>query len=277
MNMRSDKLYAGAQVTVRAPREILATLDENGTLDGLPFMPEMVDWCGKPFQVLRRVEKVCVEVEPPTDSNRCFADNDVVVLDGPRCDGEGHDGCKRGCRIMWKEAWLRPLDGANAPMPVSPSELAELRARLRVKSDEQRYFCQSTQLERATTAFKGRMKVWMTRIAFRHIRNGDRTAFEIAKLFVRWLALRLHRAVHGDDAVRGPHRKGTPDVVLGLQPGELVRVKPLDQLVGTLDGRRRNRGLVVCGEMTRCCGKTAVVRYRVDRIIEEKSGRMLEL
>jgi hypothetical protein len=275
--MRSDKFYAGDEVVVRLPLEILATLHADGTLDGHPFMPEMLDWCGKPFRVLRRVEKVCVEVEPPTDTNRRFAKNDVVILDGPRCDGEGHDGCRRGCRIIWKEAWLRPAQGADAPLPVDDSALGELRGRLKVKVDEDRYFCQSTQLEQATAAFHGRMKVWMTRIAFRHIRNGDRSAFEIAKLFVRYLALRLHRALHGDDAVRGPHRKGTPVGVLDLQPGELVRVKPMDQVVGTLDARRRNRGLIVCNEMTRCCGKTAEVRYRVERIIEEKSGRMREL
>lgn len=277
MNMRSDQLYAGDKVVVCSPEEILATLDADGTLDGLPFMPEMLDWCGKPFMVLRRVEKICVEVEPPTDKDRRFAKNDVVILEGPRCDGERHDGCRRGCRIIWKEAWLRPMQGAETPLPADQAALAELRSRLKVKSDEQHYFCQSTQLERSTVAIKGRMKVWLTRIAFRHIRNGDCSAFKITKLFFRWLTLRLHRAVHGDDAVRGPHKKSTPDVALGLEPGDLVRVKPVDQLVGTLDGRRRNRGLIVCGEMTRCCGKTAEVRSRVDRIIGERSGEMLEL
>ena len=40
-------LRIGEIVEVRSPEEILATLDENGELDGLPFMPEMLAWCGR--------------------------------------------------------------------------------------------------------------------------------------------------------------------------------------------------------------------------------------
>ncbi len=51
-----------------------------------------------------------------------------------------------------------------------------LRARLKVKADEERYFCQSTELLRSTEAFPGRMKPWLVRIAFRQIRQKDRSA-----------------------------------------------------------------------------------------------------
>ena len=47
--MKLRRFRAGDRVLVRSPEEILATLDADGTLDGLPFMPEMLDWCGKPF------------------------------------------------------------------------------------------------------------------------------------------------------------------------------------------------------------------------------------
>ena len=80
--MKRRKLRAGDQVIVRSPEEILSTLDAQGTLDGLPFMPEMLDRCGKPFRVERRVEKTCVDVAPPIFPNRRFAANDVVVLEG---------------------------------------------------------------------------------------------------------------------------------------------------------------------------------------------------
>ena len=63
--MKRHKFRAGDRVIVRSPEEILSTLDADGTLDGLPFMPEMLDWCGKPFRVERRAEKTCVDVEPP--------------------------------------------------------------------------------------------------------------------------------------------------------------------------------------------------------------------
>jgi hypothetical protein len=39
-------LRIGELVEVRSAEEILATLDENGEPDGLPFMPEMLAWCG---------------------------------------------------------------------------------------------------------------------------------------------------------------------------------------------------------------------------------------
>jgi hypothetical protein len=240
-------------------------------------MPEMLDYCGKTFRVHRRVEKTCVDVEPPVESNRRFAKNDVVTLEGLRCDGSGHDGCKRGCRIYWKEAWLRPAEGSEAVVPVDEATLAELRARLKMKADEERYFCQSTELLRSTEAFPGRMKPWLVRIALRQIRQQDVSPWETAKLFVRWLRLRIHRAISGDDRLRGPHTKGTPIAVLDLKPGELVRIKDFDQIVATLDRKKRNRGISLCHEMTRCCGAVAEVRYRVTRLIEERSGKMREL
>ena len=48
-------------MVVRPLKEILTTLDARGTLRGLPFMPEMMSFCGQRFSVWRRVEKTCVE------------------------------------------------------------------------------------------------------------------------------------------------------------------------------------------------------------------------
>ena len=45
------KLSAGDWAEVRSKEEILAPLDGNGCLDGLPFMPKMFKWCGQRFQV----------------------------------------------------------------------------------------------------------------------------------------------------------------------------------------------------------------------------------
>lgn len=55
--MKDRRLRVGDRVLVRSPEEILATLDADGTLDGVPFMPEMLDSCAKPLRVFRRVEK----------------------------------------------------------------------------------------------------------------------------------------------------------------------------------------------------------------------------
>jgi hypothetical protein len=274
--MKRHGYRAGDRVIVRSPEEILATLDADGTLHGLPFMPEMLDWCGKPLRVERRAEKTCVDVASPEYPNRRFAANDVVFLEGARCDGRGHDGCKRGCKIFWKEDWLRPFDSAETSTQTSRTELNEVLSRLKTKSDENRYFCQSTQLCKATESFPGRKKLWMLRIALREIRNGDRSVSEMLKLWVRWSWQRLRRLVHGEQWLRGPHEQ-TPTVSLGLKPGEVVRLKSRAEIVATLDHRRRNRGLGVCYEMTRYCGGQAEVRDRVDRLIDERTGKMREV
>jgi hypothetical protein len=275
--MKRRRFRAGDQVLVRSPEEILSTLDADGTLDGLPFMPEMLDWCGQPFRVQRRVEKTCVDLPPPAwGAKRHFPANDVVILDGPRCDGHGHDGCKHGCRIFWREAWLRPMDAGATPTQKSETRLNELRARLKVKSDENQYFCQSTELGKATEDFPWKHKFSWSRIVFREIRNGDRSVAEVLKLLVRLYWQKLRRAAGAAQRIRGSHER-TPSVSLGLKPGDVVRVKSRAQIVETLDREGRNRGMGICDEMTRCCGGVARVRYRVDRIIEERSGKMREI
>ncbi len=272
---RQHRLKAKDRVIVRSPVEIVLTLDADGTLDGLPFMPEMLDWCGQSFRVERRVEKTCVDA-PLDYSNRRFPMRDVVVLEGSRCDGNHHDGCKRACKVFWKEAWLQPVEAAASSKPISATDLDSLTAALKIKSDETHYFCQSTQLCKASEAFPGRKRPLMVRVAVREIRNGDRSVLEILKLFVLWSFQKMLRAVAGNQFLRG-HNKRTPTEFLGLQPGERVRIKSRAEMVATLDRYRRNRGMYICYEMTRFCGGQAEVRDRVDRIIDERTGEMREM
>ena len=56
--LRSIRFRRGQWVRVRSFAEIRATLDANGKLAGLPFMPEMLKYCGNIFRIERRVEKV---------------------------------------------------------------------------------------------------------------------------------------------------------------------------------------------------------------------------
>jgi hypothetical protein len=270
--MSDGRFRAGDQVFVRSPQEILATLDDNGTLDRVPFMPEMMDWCGKLFRVLRRVEKTCVADHPA----RRFPAHDVVILDGTRCDGTGHDGCKHGCRIFWKEAWLRPMEEWAATSEGSQSDLTKLRARLKVKSDERHYFCQSTELLKSTEAFPRTRRLWRFRIPIREIRSGDVSIWQLLRLFGRWAWLRFWRMLGSDRRLCGPHKR-TPRESLGLKPGEIVRVKSLAEIKKTLNADGRNRGLAICHEMARCCGREAEVRCRVDRLIDEHTGAMRQI
>jgi len=48
---------AGDRVELRSPAEILATLDGNGALDGVPFMPEMLEFFGTTFTVQARQQE----------------------------------------------------------------------------------------------------------------------------------------------------------------------------------------------------------------------------
>src|SRR5260370_21630516 len=96
-------LKAGEWVDVGSQEEILATLDDRGCLENLPFMPEMVQYCGRRFRVFKRADKTCDNIEAWSIRRM----KGSVLLEGVRCDGAGHGGCQAGCLIFWKEAWLK--------------------------------------------------------------------------------------------------------------------------------------------------------------------------
>src|ERR1044072_7114413 len=97
-------MRAGDTVELRPPAEILATLDEHGCLEGLPFMPEMLAYFGRPYRVPAQVARACATVHY-TGGRRL---RETVILEDLRCDGSAHAGCGAQCRLYWKEAWLRP-------------------------------------------------------------------------------------------------------------------------------------------------------------------------
>jgi hypothetical protein len=271
--MAPSAFRAGTPVFVRPAAEILATLDASGRLDGLPFMPEMLAWCDTRRTVWRRVHKTCMEVEPGHYPNRRFPKDDVVILDGPRCDGSGHDGCHRGCRIFWKESWLRHIDDTDAPAS-NHKATDTLHGRLVTRAaDGDGYTCQSTELFRATTEFPGKKKPWLARLALREVLSSEISPARLATLLRRWITLARVRAKHGHNSLRGTNTR-TPTASLDLEPGELVRIRTRAEIEATLDAHGRNRGMGICEEMARSCGQVAEVRRRVDRIIEEKTGRM---
>ncbi|HVY03688.1 MAG TPA: hypothetical protein VG983_08540, partial [Caulobacterales bacterium] len=113
---------AGDWVEVASKEEILATLDARGRLEGMPFMPEMFEYCGKRFRVQSRAHKGCDTSNPV----RMRAIPNAVMLEGIRCSGTAHGGCQAACTMFWKQAWLKPLADAHAPAP--PAKAAEPRA-----------------------------------------------------------------------------------------------------------------------------------------------------
>src|SRR5215469_7953904 len=118
MDLTSSRLRVGDWVEVRSKEEILRTLDSNGRLDGMPFMPEMLAFCGQRFPVYKSAHKTCDTVFPVRGRRL----EDAVHLD-TRCDGSAHGGCQASCLIFWKKAWLKPVhaDGRPAQSTCEPS------------------------------------------------------------------------------------------------------------------------------------------------------------
>lgn len=304
-------LRAGEWVEVRSREEILSTLDKNGRLDELPFMPEMFDCCGKRFRVWKRSHKTCDTVNK-TGGRRMSA---AVHLEDIRCDGSGHGGCQAGCLIFWKEAWLKRSDppgrpALDNPMPAgngsvsdaAPSE-KQIRELARASDDADdanpTYVCQATLLPRATTP----LSWWDIRQYFEDYTSGNATirqllsggmyvfCYSLIRLTRRYSsrgAGALTRLYDSYQAAVGgvpfPRRWGaipagqkTPSRPLHLQAGDLVQVRTYADILSTLDTNNRNRGMFFDAEEVPYCGKTLRVRSTVNKIIDEKTGRMLAL
>ena len=102
---------------VRSASEIFSTLDASGTLEGLPFMPEMLKYCGRTLPVTRRADTTCA------GAGVVRRMRNTVHLQRIRCDGSAHDGCQAACLVFWKEAWLeRAGDGDQRDAPASPEQ-----------------------------------------------------------------------------------------------------------------------------------------------------------
>jgi len=132
-----------ARVQVRSLEEIAATLDPDGCLEHMPFMPEMTSLCGRQFVVRHRLTKTCVEA---TEA----AARRTVTLEGAYCDGTAHDGCQRRCPLFWKDVWLKPAEPDSGAIAAGPAGRSVTGTSLRTKSNDGRFFCQSTELGRAT-------------------------------------------------------------------------------------------------------------------------------
>jgi hypothetical protein len=268
-------LRAGEFVKVRSAREIAATLDDRGCLDGLPFMPEMVAYCGSVQRVFKRIDKI-IDIVQRTGLRQMA---DTVTLTDLRCDGSAHGGCQSGCQMLWKEAWLERCSAGEAAHVTESVERKTLVARLVTVSGTvpaQLQVCQATELFRASL----RLHKWDPRQWLAPLWYGNVTIVE----FLRGISIPVFNAAQ---RVRGgcqyPHWVGsrapgrTPTSSLGLAAGDWVRVRSKEEILSTLDKGNRNRGLWFDREMLRYCGKRYRVLRRVERLVEEKSGRLVEL
>jgi hypothetical protein len=296
-------LRGGEIVEVRSKEEILRTLDENGRLDELPFMPEMLKYCGKRFKVFKRADKSCDTI----GNTGCRRMKNTVHLVETRCDGESHGGCEAGCMLFWKEGWLQRADSLTV-QPSSERFAEPLRdkkpscevdflikatrsvADLSLGDRDEVFSCQATQLRKATS-YLGR---WDYRHYIRDIKFGNRSVYEVLsaiflELFAKLLKIKGYRALiwtfNTFQRIRGrgsyPYKEGqlkrTPSAALNLRPGELVEVKSHDEILKTVDKNNKNRGLSFDVEMVKYCGGRYRVARKVHKILNEKTGRMMHL
>lgn len=264
------KLYPGDLVEVKAPEEILQTLDGDGTLDRLPFMPEMIEFCGKRFQVAKRVVKTCYYGKG--SGMREFRDDDVVLLDGLRCSGAAHDDCQKACMIFWREAWLHKVEDASVPSNARPEGSQQLRARLKTSTGPATYFCQASEILNAT---KPLSKLGRFLKCVSDVRAGNSSAVHMAKQMGVWVYWKTRKLLLGEYA--SGSQKTTPQERLALQPGELVEVKSIAGIVETLNEKAYNRGLYFGPGMGIMCGEQRRVERRIEKIIVDGTGEMRQV
>lgn len=279
--MRNNGLRHGDLVEVKSPSEILATLDDRGTLAGLPFMPEMVDYCGRRFRVDKRAEKFCDTIQY-TGSRRL---RDTVLLEDLRCDGSGHDGCQAECRLFWKEAWLRRVAAGESPRAATDDAgRTALRALLTQNTKHtaqidgravERYRCQATELLDASE----HLKLWDPRAYLREYTCGNASLGRFLRVTARAALEEPLRKLGLMPRIplAGSHKASGSEPALDLQPGDCARVKPKAEIAQTLNAEGRNRGLWFDREMLPFCGGTYQVRQRIKRFIDDRNGQMVEL
>jgi hypothetical protein len=301
-------LRVGDWVEVRSKEEILQTLDKNGQLDGMPFMPEMFAYCGQRLRVYKRAHKTCDTVYEYKGRKL----KDAVHLEGSRCNGQSHGGCEASCLLYWKTAWLRPLNQESAdsskqlerpgdersagPEPCTEADVMACTRKPGNDDGQPAYICQATQVPAATEP----LLWWEWRQYVEDYASGNVTLGRIVKSFLymiyrhcfvnlgigigpilMWIYDRFQSLRGGPPyANRGgklPMGSRTPMVQLDLQPGEWVRIKSSDQIRSTCDKQDKNRGMTFDAEMVPYCGGTYRVLKRVTRILNEQTGKMQEM
>ena len=275
-----ERLRPRQLVRLRSPAAILATLDEDGCLEGLPFMPEMLEFFDGTHRVGVRAERACDTLCGPGTQRI----PDAVTLDDLRCDGGGHAGCQARCRVYWKEAWLESADDgaepARAELDAAYPELKQLAQRGAVRSGangDRVFRCQMTELLRASKRVTPREApvAFVREVTSKNVGVG------------RWLSVLVRTMVEGTLSVLrlrpGLFMPFRPDVKakvptgVTIEVGDLVRVRSKEEIAKTLDAKGKLKGLWFDREMVPFCGREFRVDKKVTRFIDEASGKMIDL
>jgi hypothetical protein len=196
-----------------------------------------------------------------------------VLLEEVRCDGKSHGGCGKACLIFWKEAWLRRSGEAASqtslmPPKVTKSDLEKFASR------DGEYFCQGSEIVKASTPlpwWEPKQYVWD--LSRNHLPLAQWSKSLLIAFYNKIAYVARFRSW---GHVGGPGEQNGFEP-LGLQPGDLVRVKSLSQIKHTLDSSGKHKQLLFAPSMAEFCGQVMRVRNRVDRIILEGTPKQREL
>ena len=291
----APSLRAGDWVEVRSADEILRSLGSDGTLEKMPFMPEMLKYCGKRFRISAIAHKTC-DPAHKTGGRRLL---NAVHLEGLRCDGGSHGGCQAACLLFWKTDWLKVANdtrssgnsGAGSALSQRDLELTTARTG---SAGQTIYSCQATALLDATEKLHWwDLRQYVLDLSTRNVGFGHM----LRVFLLSWAAAltrlgfgyriataiydRVHRILMKGPApkVEGaiPVGQPTPTADLRLQAGDEIRVRSNGAIVSTLNKAGNNRGMWFGDEMVPYCGGTYRVMQRVDRIINEVTGEMMQM
>ena len=174
-------LHAGDWVVVRSPQEIFSTLDGDGRLDGLPFQPEMLAFCGQRLRVSKVAHKTCDTIKK-TGGRRMV---NAVHLERSRCNGSGHGNCMADCLFFWKEAWLkRPHDQEHHALSGALMDAHGIQQCCTVQGGDLAesdpiYVCQMTALYEATSV----LHWWDVRQYVQDVTSGNHSLLHMCRIF----------------------------------------------------------------------------------------------
>jgi hypothetical protein len=275
-------LRRGDIVQVKSAEEILRTLDDRAELEKLPFMAEMLQYCGKQFSVEARAERIC-DTSHHTGGRKLPG---AVFLEDLRCDGSAHDGCQAECRLFWKEDWLRRVgqdDGSSAVDQGSESggrlrSLCDENSRSEVDADDgvkQVFRCQATQVHYASKHLR-----WFDpRPYVNELLSGNVGFWKFLEVTARAVYVETRRklGLHRREPFRSTRVKSPPSELLNLEVGEQVCVRKPNEIAATLTSNGTNRGLWFDAEMLPFCEQSSQIRQRVRKLIDERNGEMIEI
>lgn len=102
-------LRPGEIVEVKNKEEIASTINVYAQNRGLTIDYEMLRHTGRHFRVMQRVDRIILET-----TGKMREIENTVLLEGNVCEGICRRACSRASYPMWREAWLKRVEGQTS-------------------------------------------------------------------------------------------------------------------------------------------------------------------